>query len=325
MSSAAVNPSQESIPVWQGWQPQQQPAVQQQQQPAVPQQQPAFLQPQPAVQQPAFPQSAAAQVPPYASPVASAPSFVAPEPTYPAPNMSAELPSGGYAAPVGPPQSWESYDYTAPESSASAADAGTVHYSQARDASRPLPPLSDLFNEEEDAEELRERAKETVVNFSLWAAGIVLVPIPFSDLILLMPIQSAMVIAVGRIFGVKDTPERILAIIAGACGASVFGQITTLLVANLIPVIGKVISAPFVFGWTYGLGEVAIRYFESQGQASSDELKQIYKKASKEASRGYDSKKTRVAPGEALNNLRDYMSEEEYQKIRERFGPGTNA
>jgi uncharacterized protein (DUF697 family) len=167
-------------------------------------------------------------------------------------------------------------------------------------------------------EATRERAHEIVLNFSLWAAGIVLFPVPFSDLVLLMPVQSAMVISIGRAYGIKDPPEKVLAILAGACGASVFGQITTIFVANLIPIIGKFISAPFVFGWTYGLGEVAMRYFESQGEASPDELRQIFKKASKDASRHYDSG-SRVESQEALDKIRDYVSEDEYRKIRERF------
>ncbi len=168
-------------------------------------------------------------------------------------------------------------------------------------------------------ESTRERAREIILNFSLWAAGIVLFPVPFTDLVLLMPVQSAMVISIGRTYGIKDPPEKVLAILAAACGASVFGQITVLFVANFIPILGKFISAPFVFGWTYGLGEVAMRYFESQGEASPDELRQIFSKASKEASRSYGST-PRVQPKEALDNIRDYVSEEEYRKIRERFG-----
>lgn len=168
-------------------------------------------------------------------------------------------------------------------------------------------------------ESTRERAREIVLNFSLWAAGIVLFPVPFSDLVLLMPVQSAMVISIGRAYGLKDPPEKVLAILAGACGASVFGQITVLFVANFIPILGKFISAPFVFGWTYGLGEVAMRYFESQGEASPDELRKIFEKASKDASRHYGSG-PRVQPNQALDNIRDYVSEEEYRKIRERFG-----
>ena len=247
---------------------------------------------------------------------APAPPAQAPAPPPPAPE-----PEPPAAAVPTPPQYWESYDYpTAPEGASAGAPAPPPWEApdyRPRDASRPLPPLSQVLPQ--DMETTRERAREIILNFSLWAAGIVLFPVPFSDLVLLMPVQSAMVIAIGRAYGIKDPPEKVLAILAGACGASVFGQITTLFVANLIPIIGKFISAPFVFGWTYGLGEVAMRYFESQGEASSDELRSIFKRASKEASRNYGSS-SRVEPREALDHIRDYVSEDEYRKIRERFG-----
>ena len=216
-----------------------------------------------------------------------------------------------------PPPYWESYDYPSPSESSTTPAWQGLDAGPPRDASRPLPPLSQVLPP--DMESTRERAREIVLNFSLWAAGIVLFPVPFSDLVLLMPVQSAMVISIGRAYGLKDPPEKVLAILAGACGASVFGQITVLFVANFIPILGKFISAPFVFGWTYGLGEVAMRYFESQGEASPDELRTIFEKASKEASRNYGSG-PRIQPNQALDNIREYVSEDEYRKIRERFG-----
>lgn len=221
-----------------------------------------------------------------------------------------------------PPQFWESYDYPGEEeprpTSFGGREGSTGDPSDPlpRDASRPLPPLSQVMPD--DMEAARHRAREITMNFSLWAAGIVLFPIPFSDLVLLMPVQSAMVISIGRAYGVKDPPEKVLAILAGACGASVFGQITTIFVANLIPIIGKLVSAPFVFGWTYGLGEVAMRYFESQGTANRDELREIFKRASKEAKNRYTPEKAPDAR-QSLENLREYVSEDEYRRIQERF------
>ncbi len=223
------------------------------------------------------------------------------------------------------PQFFQSYDFE-PGGSAAGRPTTASSYTPSpsaplRDSSRPLPPLSDFFGSEDNEESnKRELAEDTIMNFSLWAAAIVLVPIPFCDLVLLMPIQSAMVIAVGKVYGVNETPERILAIIAGSCGASVFGQLTAVFLSNLIPIIGSLVSAPFIFGWTYGLGKVAMRYFESKGQASESELKSIFKQASKEANGKYDP--TKVGSAQAsLDNLRQYMSEEDYIKIKDRFGP----
>lgn len=256
-----------------------------------------------------------------------------PSPAALPPTLPSTPPTAAASSAVPPvpqtPQFFQSYDFEPGGPSfggqSSSAPYPSPSSSPMRDSSRPLPPLSDFFGAEDDdeASNKRELAEDTIMNFSLWAAAIVLVPIPFCDLVLLMPIQSAMVIAIGKVYGVNETPERILAIIAGSCGASVFGQLTAVFLSNLIPIIGSLVSAPFIFGWTYGLGKVAIRYFESKGQASESELKSIFKQASKEANSKYDPSKVGSAQA-SLDNLRQYMSEEDYMKIRERFGPEAN-
>jgi len=257
----------------------------------------------------------------------------APPPTALPPTLPSTPPASATSPAASPvpqaPQFFQSYDFEPGGPSLAGQSSPTPYPSPSsgplRDSSRPLPPLSDFFGAEDDEEasNKRELAEDTIMNFSLWAAAIVLVPIPFCDLVLLMPIQSAMVIAVGKVYGVNETPERILAIIAGSCGASVFGQLTAVFLSNLIPIIGSLVSAPFIFGWTYGLGKVAIRYFESKGQASESVLKSIFKQASKEANSKYDPSKVGSAQA-SLDNLRQYMSEEDYMKIRERFGPEAN-
>ena len=311
-------PSAEKIPTWSGWDvpaaaPSQKP--QGQQQSAV-----RFSQPKPA---------AAAGTPVNTAANSSA-------------AASSYTPPAASAAGANAPQFWESYDYEGSSPSGQQTQAyspSSGAYEPRSDASRPLPKLDDLlgskytssgsgserpqFDElDDDLEARRAKAYDTITTFSLWCAGLVLFPMPFVDLVFLVPIQSAMVVAVGKIYGVNQTPEKTVALLAGACGASVFGQFTTLFLASFIPIVGKVISAPFIFGWTYGMGEVAIRYFESKGTATKDELKSIFKKASKEASQKYDSSK--VNPREALENIRNYVSEDEYRKIRDRFGPANS-
>jgi uncharacterized protein (DUF697 family) len=241
---------------------------------------------------------------------------------------SMDSPAPGQASAAGaPPQYWESYDYPSSHMPGSPSMGEPGNYSSESrepysyrppaDASRPLPPLS--FEAPKAASGARDRAREIARNFSLWSAGIVLFPVPFSDLVLLMPVQTAMVISIGKAYGVKDPPERMLAHIAAACGASVFGQITTLFLANMIPIMGKLISAPFVYGWTYGLGEVAMRYFESQGQMSHDELKSLFKQVSKEATRSFRPGDI-AAARDNFDHLKSHLSEDDYKKLRSRFG-----
>ena len=155
-------------------------------------------------------------------------------------------------------------------------------------------------------------------SFALWSAGIVLFPLPFSELVALIPVQTAMILSLSKIFNVQDPPEKILAYIAAASGITVFGQVTMIIVANLVPFFGKLITAPFIYGWTYGLGEVAIRYFQSQGEISGDEMKAVFKQASHGASKQYGQE--RVSKEESLQALRGHLSDEEYEKLRRKFG-----
>ncbi len=229
-----------------------------------------------------------------------------------------------------PPQYWESYDYPSvdpksPRDWIEKSEKGPEQYSsepmhtpkfRPLDASRPLPALS--FGGAQATPAAREKARDIARSFAISAAGIVLVPLPFSDLVFLMPIQTAMVLSIGKAYNVKDPPEKTLAHISAACGASVFGQITTLFVANLIPFIGKLVSAPFVYGWTYGLGEVAIRYFEAQGELQGDELKEVFKKVSRDATRAFRKKEVKSVD-DSFAHLRDHLPPEEYEKLRKRF------
>lgn len=247
------------------------------------------------------------------------------------PDSNQPPPMGSVGDQPPPPQYWESFDYPSVdpksprdwiEKSEKGPDAfrpgEPMHIPKFRpgDASRPLPPLS--FGSPNTPVGAREKARDIARSFAISAAGIVLVPLPFSDLVFLMPIQTAMILSIGKAYNVKDPPEKTLAHISAACGASVFGQITTLFVANLIPIIGKLISAPFVYGWTYGLGEVAIRYFEAQGELQGDELKAVFKKVSRDATRAF-RKNDNKSVEDSFSHLKDHLSPEEYEKLRKRF------
>lgn len=178
------------------------------------------------------------------------------------------------------------------------------------ESSRPL--LAAL-----DGNEL-DKARQTVRRFSLAAAGIVIMPTPFAHLVLLIPVQSAMVIKIARIFGTQDPPEKILAYIAATSGVSVFGQVSALILSSLVPIVGGLVSAPFIYGWTYGLGEVAIRYFQAQGEMSDEEMQAVFKEASKQGQKMYKKEK-KLSKQESLEELRGHLSPDEYERLKSKF------
>ncbi len=169
-----------------------------------------------------------------------------------------------------------------------------------------------------DHEDIKiRRARRIIQNFAIPAAALVIIPLPFSDIFFLLPLQCAMVVSIGKIYGTEIKPEKVIMEIAAACGFSVLGQITTLIVANFIPLIGKLLTAPFVYGWTYGMGEVAIKYFENK-EISSEELSNIYNKTSYQAKEQFNWQR-KISPEEALENLKEHLSPEEYEKIKRTF------
>ncbi len=248
-----------------------------------------------------------------------------------------EVPDSAYAGSDRYPSLWENSKQNAPSAGGPSSRPVLM-----KDASRPLPSLAEVGFQptgqegrsnkyarpaeadrkqrpyRRSPEALREEARQVVKNFSLWCAGVVLFPVPFYDLVLLMPIQTGMIMSIGRVYKNQDPPEKVLANIAAACGASVFGQITTLVVANVIPIIGKLVSAPFIYGWTYGMGEVAIRYFESEGKMGQDEMKEVFRQVSRDATKAF-SREDVQAQGDSLEKLREHLSPEEYEKLRKKF------
>lgn len=165
----------------------------------------------------------------------------------------------------------------------------------------------------------RDLAQTLVRSFALWAGGLTLMPIPFADLVFLIPIQSAMVLKIARIYDIDDPPEKVLSYIAAACGVSVAGQVTTVVVANFVPILGKLVSAPLVYGWTYGLGEAAVYYFENRDQLDNNHMKNIFNRVSEQARKAYAKERGKTTADESLERLRENMSPQEFEELKRRL------
>lgn len=134
-----------------------------------------------------------------------------------------------------------------------------------------LPPLVkqvlDNFNFDVDPDLSREENVDEVIKSAALLAGAVAVePVPFADILLITPVQAKMVLHIGKIYGFELTPERALEI-ARELGATVaYGlaarQVMRGIAKMALPVIGGLITAPAVYGWTFALGRLAQNYFE---------------------------------------------------------------
>jgi uncharacterized protein (DUF697 family) len=146
-----------------------------------------------------------------------------------------------------------------------------------------LPPLVkqvlDNFNLDVDpARSQDENVDEVIKSAALLAGAIAVEPIPFADILLITPVQAKMVLHIGKIYGFDITPERSLEI-ARELGVTVaYGvaarQVMRGLAKLALPVIGGLITAPAVYGWTFALGRVAQNYFERRRQGLPDSREQ---------------------------------------------------
>ncbi|MFC3833273.1 MULTISPECIES: YcjF family protein [Deinococcus] len=186
-----------------------------------------------------------------------------------------------------------------------------------------LPPLVkqvlDNFNLDVDpAKSQDENVDEVIKSAALLAGAIAVEPIPFADILLITPVQAKMVLHIGKIYGFDISTERSLEI-ARELGVTVaYGMAARQVMRGLaklaLPVIGGLITAPAVYGWTFALGRVAQNYFERRrlGLPDSERQRAVVVQEAKQQSR-------RVLP--SAQDFTDLASE--LRRRAEQKGPGS--
>lgn len=121
-----------------------------------------------------------------------------------------------------------------------------------------------------DVERTKDLSDEEKITFLIRRTGIVcgaaaVMPIPFADLFILTPIQGTMCFGIARIKGlpIEGRPVTdIMKEIAGVVGGGILAQQTTLALFKLgLPGAGGIATIPLVYGWTWGIGRVAEKYY----------------------------------------------------------------
>ncbi len=101
------------------------------------------------------------------------------------------------------------------------------------------------------------------------------IPIPFSDLWTITPIQIAMVQAIANIYGHKLNRQALLAACATLAGSWLSRQATLAVVKLGLPLIGGWVNTALVYAWTQALGKTAEKYFASNMQMSAGEIDHV--------------------------------------------------
>lgn len=130
-----------------------------------------------------------------------------------------------------------------------------------------LKQVLDNFNFDVDpALSPEQNTEEVIRSAALLAGAISAEPLPFADLLLITPLQVKMVLHIGKIHGFDITPARAREIVQELGATVAYGMVARQVmrgVAKLaLPVIGGLITAPAVYGWTYALGRTSEVYFQ---------------------------------------------------------------
>ena len=94
----------------------------------------------------------------------------------------------------------------------------------------------------------RDEAARTVVNMASYACAVVSVsPIPFSDAVLMLPVQSAMVVTVGHVYGRKVTEADAKSLIVELATTAGLGMLARQGIKAILPIFGALLTVPAAF------------------------------------------------------------------------------
>lgn len=128
----------------------------------------------------------------------------------------------------------------------------------------------------------REKACRDVVNMCSYAVAATSVsPLPFSDALLVLPIQSAMVMTIGHIHGRRLDRAAAKDLIVELGTVAGLGFLARQGIKALLPVVGALLTVPAAYAANWGIGRVAMEYFQNP-DLSKEMLRSIYARAKEE-------------------------------------------
>ena len=131
----------------------------------------------------------------------------------------------------------------------------------------------------------RDTARRYILSFSIIAATLAAVPLPFATMPVLTAVQVSLVGLLGKLYGQTITPSQaggVVSAIAGGFLAQVVGRE----LVKFIPGFGSVVAASWAAAYTWALGEGACVYFgDLMGGKKPDpqKIQSVMKEAFKEA------------------------------------------
>ena len=131
--------------------------------------------------------------------------------------------------------------------------------------------------------EERDKTAREVINLCSYAVAVVSIsPIPLSDLVLMLPIQTGMVVTVGHIYGRKVDQASAKELILELGTTAGVGILARQGIKALVPVFGAVLTIAPAFAFNWAMGRAAMEYFKHPGM-SREVMKEVFKQAQTEA------------------------------------------
>lgn len=126
----------------------------------------------------------------------------------------------------------------------------------------------------------KETAMKAVHTASAAAAGVALSPIPFSDAMLLVPIQTMMITNIFKAYG-QSTTQGLISGVVQATTATTLGRTAVTSIIKFVPgigtVVGTLIGSGVAVAITESIGQKLINQFEEHGSVDTESLKSIIK------------------------------------------------
>lgn len=128
----------------------------------------------------------------------------------------------------------------------------------------------------------RDKTARDVINMCSYAAALVAIsPLPLSDVVLTLPIQTGMVMTVGHIYGRRVTKASAQDLIFELATTAGVGLLARQGIKALIPVLGAILTVAPAFAANWAMGRVAMEYFKNP-TLNREALKEVFRRAREE-------------------------------------------
>jgi uncharacterized protein (DUF697 family) len=129
------------------------------------------------------------------------------------------------------------------------------------------------------------------------AAALTILPIPGSEILGVMPLHVGMVIGIAHHRGrtiTRESATSLLLQIGGTVGLSLVGsRLATTAAKFVLPGLGGLVAAPFMYASTLAIGAVSDAFFRSEGNLSQEEMREVYRRTVANAKSSFRPEKMR--------------------------------